>query len=94
MALEADRVHRFQQVSAVFRSVNIVTAITTDAVCIHDTLNEVISLHPVLVSRSIGIMREALLAEFVLFQLPVVLQIHPDLEADRPVVILAVDRIV
>ena len=40
-----------------------------------------------------GEMRERRLAELVLFELPEVLQVQPRLKADRPVVVLPVDRV-
>src|ERR1700730_6986879 len=50
--------------------------------------------NPVIVSRAIGEMRKRLLAQLVLFEFPVILQIHPNLETDWPVVIFSVKWIV
>ncbi len=89
MAFQAHYVRRLQQVRIVFGAMHIVATEAAHAVRVHLAGNEVVALHPVLVRRSVREMRERLLAELVLFQLPEILQILARLEADRPVVILA-----
>ena len=80
MTLQTHHVGRFEQVGVVLSAVDVMTTETTDAVGIHCALNKVIPLHPVLVSRSIGEVGEALLPELVLLQLPEILQVHPDVK--------------
>ena len=60
---------------------------TGDPARIHQTLDEVVSLHPVLVRRAVREMREAKLADFVLLQSPVVGQLQAHVKAYRPIVI-------
>src|SRR5579863_7233138 len=70
---------------------HIVATVTTDAASIHDALDVIISLHAVLMRRTVGEMSERLLAEFVVFQFPEILEIPSGTEADRPVIIHAAD---
>src|ERR1035437_1246469 len=65
-----------------------------DAAPVHDALHKIVPLHPVLVRRAVGKMREALLAQSMLFQLPVIPQVQSHVETHRPVVILSLDGIV
>ena len=53
---------------------------------IHYALDEVITLHAVLVRRAVGKVGERGFAQLVLFQLPVILQMLAHVESDRPVV--------
>src|SRR4051794_21763466 len=64
-----------------------------DAAGIHHALNEVVALHPVLVSGAVAIMRERRLPGLVLFELPEVLQLEADSVADGPVVVAALDGV-
>jgi len=61
----------------------------SDAVCVHQTGNEVVALHAILVGSPIGEMRERCLAKFVLFQLPEIVQMLAHLEAHWPVISLS-----
>jgi hypothetical protein len=65
----------------------IVAAKAGDSMCVHHTRHEIVSLHPVLVSRPVRKMRERRLTELVLFKLPEFGQIKTDVEPDRPVVV-------
>src|ERR1035438_1844836 len=94
MAFQAKEIRRFQQIGVVLGPVNVMATETSYPARIHYALDKVVSLHPVLVRRAIGKMRERLLAELVVFKLPVVLQVESCTESNRPVVIAAVDRIV
>ena len=64
-----------------------------DAAAIHHTLHEIIALHAILVRSAIRKMSEARLAELVLFELPIILEVESGVESDRPVVIFALDGI-
>ena len=76
VALKAHHVGRLQQVRIVVGAVHVVAAVAAHAVRVHDALHEIIALHAILVRGAVGEMRERLFAEFVLFQLPEILQIH------------------
>ena len=92
MARAANFVDGLAQHSLVFGAVRIVTAKTGDTALIHEALHEIIALHAVFVGSAIGEMSERLLTELILFELPKILEIHPDVEADRPVVVFSADR--
>src|SRR5665213_2961410 len=64
----------------------IVATEASDAARIHQAGNEVIALHMIFVRSPIGEMRECRLAEFVLFQLPEIIETLAHMEADGPVV--------
>src|SRR5580704_14140420 len=66
---------------------------TAHTVRVHCALDKIIALHPILMRGAVGEMSEGLLPRLVLFQLPEILEIHSDLEAHRPVVILAIDGV-
>src|SRR5271154_2197216 len=66
---------------------------TAHTVRVHCALDKIIALHPILMRGAVGEMSEGLLTRLVLLQLPEILEIHADLEAHRPVVILAIDRV-
>src|SRR5262245_20552581 len=81
------------QVSVVGRTVDVMAAEAGHAALVHLTLDEVVPLHPVLVTRAVGEVRERLLAQLVLLQAPEVLELPALMESNRPVVVLAIDRI-
>ena len=60
---------------------------------VHDALDEVVALHPVLVGGAVGEVREGRFAEFVIFESPEILEVLPDLESYRPVVVVSFDRV-
>ncbi len=60
---------------------------------VHNALNKIIPLHPVLMSRAVREMSEGSFAQFVLFQFPEILQLLTGFESNWPVVISSVDRI-
>src|SRR5271169_6004503 len=72
---------------------DVVATVTADAATVHDALDVVIALHSVLMGRTVGEMSERLLAKFVVFQFPEILEIPTRVEADRPVIINAADRV-
>jgi hypothetical protein len=93
MALQTENIGRLQQIRVILSSVNIMATETTHAVRIHRALNEIVALHPILMRGAVGKMRESLLAKRVLLELPEILEVQPDTEADRPVVVFSADRI-
>jgi hypothetical protein len=92
MAFEAQNVRRLNEVSVIFSAVHVVATETRDAPGIHDARYKIVALHSILMRGAIRKMRERLLTELVLFQLPVILQIKADIETNRPIVILSFDR--
>ena len=60
---------------------------------IHDAPDEIVPLHAILVSRGIGEMSETGFAQAMLFETPEIMQAQPDVEADGPVVLSALDRV-
>ena len=72
---------------------HIVTGETRNAVRIHLAGDEIVSLHPVLVCRAIGEMREGSITQFVIFQLPIITQLQSHIIAHRPVVVFSLDWI-
>ena len=64
-----------------------------DAPAIHDTLNEVIALHAILVGCAVRKMREGCFSEHMVFKFPEIIQIKTDLITDGPVVSFAFDEV-
>ena len=93
MAFQAHLTGRLEQKSIIRGSVHVVTARALDSAGIHYALNKVISLHPILVGRAIGVVSKRCLTQLVLFELPELLQLETGMEPDRPVIILALDWI-
>ena len=91
MTFKAHHVGRFQQVSVVFRPVDIVAAIAPNAMRIHGALNEIIALHPVFVIGPVRKMSESRLPQCVIFEFPVVRQAETGAVTNRPVVSLPFD---
>ena len=60
---------------------------------IHETCDEIVPLHSVLMGCSICKVREGCLSKFVFFQLPEVRQLQTDMKAHRPIVVFPVDRV-
>ena len=83
VAGQAQLLGRLQQIGVVRRAVRVVAAEAGHAARVHQALDEVVALHPVLVRRAVGEVRERRLAELVLLELPEVLQVEPDAET-RP----------
>jgi hypothetical protein len=71
---------------------NVMAAKASHSVCVHRARDEIVALHPVLVRGAICEMRKARLAQLVFFQPPEVSEIQPDMETNRPIIILPLDR--
>src|SRR5665213_1586343 len=93
MAVETERVAGLAHHRDVFITMRIVATETGDAARIHQALGEIVTLHPVLVRGAVRKLGEGEVAELVVFALPVVLEVCADVKANRPIVILAVDRV-
>ena len=92
MAVKTDHGRRLSQLGIVLRAVRVMARRTRNPPAIHDALNEIIALHPVLVCCPVGIVREVAFAERVRFELPIILQPQSDVVADRPVIRFAVNE--
>src|SRR6185369_4334013 len=77
--------NRLDEQRVVGGAVRIVTAETADAPPVHQALDEVVPLHPILVTGTVREMREGGLPELVLFELPVVFELIALVEPDWPV---------
>src|SRR4029077_15138838 len=93
VAAEAEAISRLAHNARVVGPVRIVTVGAGDAARIHEAGDKIVPLHAVLVRGPVSEVSEVLLAEAVLLQLPEIRQIQADVKADRPVIILALDRI-
>lgn len=71
MAFETEDVPRLEEVRIVVRAMNVVATEAGYPAGVHDALDEVVSLHSIFVSRTIGEMRKGLFAELIVFKLPV-----------------------
>jgi hypothetical protein len=93
VALQAHHVGRPCQVGGIARPVDIVTTEARHAVRVHGARRIIVSLHPILVSRAVGKVRERGLAGLVVFQSPERHQIKAHMDTDWPLVILPVHRV-
>jgi hypothetical protein len=93
MATKAKCVAGLTHHSHIVITVRIVAAEARHAAGIHQALNEIVALHPILVRRAVGEMGERGFAELVLLQLPEFIQVLPNLEAYGPIVVFSGDRI-
>jgi hypothetical protein len=75
VAIQAELVRRFSQLSVVIRAVHIVATKAGHAAPVHHTLYKIIPLHAVLVRRAIRKMSESRLAQSVFFQPPKIPQV-------------------
>ena len=91
MAIQAQLVRWLPKLSIVLCPVTVVAGKTGDSASIHHALDEVVSLHAILVSRAVRKVRKCRLTQLVLFELPKVLQMESDVKAYRSIVIFAFD---
>ena len=64
----------------------VVAGRTSDAVFIHDALDKIIALHPVLMRGTVREVRERRLTQGDVFEFPVVCQMKTDMVANRPII--------
>ena len=72
MAIQAKLSRRLSQLRVVACTVDVVAVKARDSAPVHDALHKIISLHAVLMRRTVRKMREAELAQRVIFELPVI----------------------
>jgi hypothetical protein len=75
VAIQTYLVGWFSQLSIVFRAVRVVATETCDPTPIHNTLHEVIALHPIFVGGALREMRKTSHAQSMVFQFPEILQL-------------------
>ena len=74
VAVQANLIRGLSQLRIVLRAVHIMAVKASDPAAVHHALCKIISLHAVLVCRTIRKMRETKLAERVILELPVISQ--------------------
>ena len=72
VACQTDLPDRFNQIGVIGCAMNIVAAEAGHTPAVHQALDKVIALHPVLVSVAICEVGESRLTEFVIFQFPII----------------------
>ena len=93
VARQAQLLRRLDEIRVVIRPMHVMAAEAGDAAAIHEAVDEVVRLHAVLLRRALCVVSKRRLTEMPFFERPEILQLQPDVEADRPVVVLAVVRI-
>src|ERR1700722_17885365 len=93
MAGEAKRVPWLLQVRHVVIAMHIMAVKASQLAVIHIALHEVIALHAIFVCRHVRKLKEVRPSRLHFLELPEVCQLHPHLETNRPVVMLAIDRV-
>jgi len=94
VAFQAELVRGLSQLRVVVRAMYIVAIEAGDPAAVHDALDEIIALHPVLMRGVVWVVEEiSRLAKSVPLQFPEVLQPEPRLIARGPIVVFALYRI-
>src|ERR1700719_483104 len=93
MAVETERIAGLAHHGDVFAAMRVVARGARDAAGVHQALDEIVALHPVLVGGAVGKVGEGGFAQFMFFQLPIIGEILADVKAYRPIVIFAFDRV-
>src|SRR5262249_1835154 len=93
VAVEAQGIAGLSHHGNVFAPMWVVATKAGDPARIHQTLDEIVSLHTVLVGGSIWEMRERRFGEFVVLKGPIIRKVLAYFKPDRPIVVLSSDRI-
>ena len=94
MAIQTKLVGWLSELRVISGAVSVVTIEACDSASVHHALHEIVSLHAVLVCGSIRIMKKIRgRAESMILELPIVPELPAHVVANRPIVILAFDRI-
>src|SRR5215469_4931530 len=72
---------------------DVVATEAPDASAVHQALNKIVALHPVLMRSAVGKIVEVGFPQLASLEFPVVLQVESHLKAHGPVIMLALDRI-
>jgi hypothetical protein len=91
VTIQAELVDSLAELRIVVRAVDIVAIEAGYAAAVHDALHVVVPLHAIFVRGAVGEVREGLLAELVVFELPEIGEVKAGVIADGPVVILSFD---
>lgn len=86
VAIQTKNVSRLPQERVVLGTVRVMATEAANPARVHETGNEVIALHAILMASPVGEMREGCLAQLVFFQFPEVAQALAHVETDGPVV--------
>ncbi len=93
VAVQTNFIERFAQLCVVIRAVDVMTIEAGNAAAVHHALHEIVALHAIFVGGAVREVGEGEFAEIVVFELPVIAEIEPDMIADRPIVVMALDGI-
>src|ERR1700730_15381205 len=93
VAVQADDTRRSNQLGVVRGAMHVVTTETGDASRIHEAGDEIVSLHPVFMARTVRKMRERRRPKSVFLELPEILEVEPRAKTHRPIVVPAVDGV-
>jgi len=91
VAIQAQGVSWFPQIRRILGPMHVVAREAGYAMGVHETGDEIVSLHAVLVGRSVRKMCECRFSKLVILKLPIIAQLFRDIVADRPIVILPID---
>jgi len=92
MTVQTELVRGLSELRIVLGAMNIVTGCAGHTVAIHHTLDEVVALHPVLMSCAICEVKEVCLSKSNVFELPVIRQTQSNVIANGPVIGFAFDK--
>jgi len=93
VAGQADITRWLDQQRVIRSPVRVVATEAGDTAAIHHARDEIVALHPILVSSAVRKMRERRFTELVLFEPPEVFQLLALIESHGPVVVTARDRV-
>ena len=94
VTIQTKVVGRLAELCLISRAVRVVTIETGDSAPVHHALHKIVSLHAILVGGSIREVKKICgRPENMIFQLPVVSELPPYAIANRPIVILALNRV-
>src|SRR5579863_2921320 len=87
VASEAEAITRLAHHSRIFGAMRIVATEAGHAARIHEAADKIVTLHAVLVCRTVREMSERSFAELVFLELPEVRQVQANVKANGPVII-------
>src|SRR5579864_9288155 len=94
MTVQAELIGRLSELPRISGAMHVMAVETGYSTPIHNALNEIVALHAVFMRRAFGVVQEVGRgAERAFLQLPMVLQLHPDVIADGPIVVFALNGI-
>ena len=92
VTVQAELIGWLSELGMISGPMHIVAVETGYSAPVHNAFDEIVALHAVLMRRAIGIVQEVgRRTERPFLQLPMVLQLRPNVIADGPIVVLALD---